>query len=67
MAYEDFKDLFRRIASVKIIKCDKAFNIAKNTTYDVYQKSAASVVYKFSVESPLSVVLLKMKACQTKN
>ena len=67
MTYEDFKDLFRRIASGKIIKCDKVFNIAKNTTYDVYQKSAASMVYKFSVESPLSVVLLKMKTCQTKN
>ena len=35
MAYGDFKDLARRIASDKIFK-DKAFNIANNSKYDVY-------------------------------
>ena len=33
MAYEDFKDLTRRIASEKILR-DKAFNIVKNLKYD---------------------------------
>ena len=33
MAYVDFKDLTRRIASDKTLR-DKAFNIAKNVKYD---------------------------------
>ena len=33
MAYGDFKDLTRRIASEKILR-DKAFNIVKNLKYD---------------------------------
>ena len=37
MAYGDFKDLARRTASDKILR-DKAFNIAKNTKYDGYQR-----------------------------
>ena len=37
MAYGDFKDLPRRIASDKVL-LDKAFNIAKNTKYDGYKK-----------------------------
>ena len=46
MAYEDFKDLARRTASDKVVR-DKAFNIAKNSKYDGYQRGLASVVYKF--------------------
>ena len=46
MAYEDFKDLIRRTASGKILR-DKAFNVAKNPKYDVYQRGPVSVVYKF--------------------
>ena len=46
MAYRDFKDLTRRIASDKILR-DKAFNIAKNPKYDGYQRGLASMVYKF--------------------
>ena len=38
MAYGNFKDLPRRTASGKVIR-DKAFNIAKNSQYDVYQRS----------------------------
>ena len=45
MAYGDFKDLKRRAASDKILR-DKAFNIAKNTKYDGYQRGLASMVYK---------------------
>ena len=46
MAYADFKDLARRIASVKVFR-DKAFNIAKNPKYDGYQRELASMVFKF--------------------
>ena len=46
MAYGDFKDLSRRTASDKILR-EKAFNIAKNPKYNGYQRSLASIVYKF--------------------
>ena len=46
MAYGDFKDLKRRTDSDKILR-DKAFNIAKNSRYDGYQRGLASMVYKF--------------------
>ena len=43
MAYGDFKDLARRTASDKALR-DKAFNIAKNSKYDGYQRRLASMV-----------------------
>ena len=46
MAYGDFKDLTGRTGSDKILH-DKAFNIAKNPKYDGYQRSLASIIYKF--------------------
>ena len=46
MAYGDFKDLARRVASDKILR-DKAFNVANNPKYDGCQRGLASVVYKF--------------------
>ena len=46
MAYGDFKDLGRRAASDKVLR-DKAFNIAKNSKYDGYQRGLASMVYNF--------------------
>ena len=46
MAYGDLKDLARRTASDKVLS-DKAFNIAKNTKYDGYQRGLASMVYIF--------------------
>ena len=46
MAYGGFKDLARRTASDRILR-DKAFNIAKNTKYDGYQRGLASMVYTF--------------------
>ena len=46
MAYGDFKDLARRRASDKFLR-DKAFNIAKNSKYDGYQRGIASMVYTF--------------------
>ena len=46
MAYGDFKDLTRTTDSDKILR-DKAFNIAESPKYDEYQRSLASMVYKF--------------------
>ena len=46
MTYKDFKDLEKRTASDKVLR-DKAFNIAKNTKYDGYQRGLASMIYKF--------------------
>ena len=45
MAYGGFKDLKRRTFSDKVVR-DKAFNIAKNPKYDIYQRGLASIVYK---------------------
>ena len=44
MVYEDSKVLLRRTASDKVLP-DKAFNNAKSSKFDGYQKSFASVVY----------------------
>ena len=46
MAYEDFKDLAKRTAAGKVLR-DKAFNIAKDSKYNGYQRGLASMVYKF--------------------
>ena len=46
MANGDFKDLNRRTAADKVLR-NKAFNIAKNTKCDGYQRGLASMVYKF--------------------
>ena len=46
MAYGDFKDLARRTAWDECLR-NKAFNVAKNAKYDGYQRSLASMVYKF--------------------
>ena len=45
MAYGGLKDLARRTASEKVLR-GKAFNIAKNSKYDGYQKVLAAMVYK---------------------
>ena len=37
MAYGDFKDLAKRTAADKVLR-DKAFNIAKDSKYDGYQR-----------------------------
>ena len=46
MAYGDFKRLARRTAFDKVLR-NKAFNIAKISKYDRYQRGLASVVYTF--------------------
>ena len=61
MAYGDFKDLARRTTSDKSLR-DKAFNIAKNTKYDGYQRRFASMVYKYFLIKRLeAVVLIRMQ------
>ena len=42
MAYGDFKDLAKRTAADKVLR-DKAFNVAKDPKYDVYQRGLASL------------------------
>ena len=46
MAYGYFKDLARGTASVNVLR-DKAFDAAKISKYDVYQRGLASMVYRF--------------------
>ena len=46
MAYGDFKDLAKTTGSDNVLR-NKVFNIAKNSKYDRYQRSLASMVYKF--------------------
>ena len=60
MAYGDSKDLARRTTSDKIVR-DKAFNIAKNSKYDGYQRRLASMVYNFLIKFLQVVVLIRMK------
>ena len=66
MIYGDFKDLTRRTASDKIV-LDKAFNVAKNPKYEIYQGGLTSMVNKFFDKKKLRAVVLKMKIIQTKN
>ena len=46
MAYGDFKNLTRKIASDKLLR-DDPFKMAKAPQYDGYRRVLASVVYKF--------------------
>ena len=45
MAYGDFTILNRRTVADKVL-CNKAFNVAKNSKSDGYQRGRASVAYK---------------------
>ena len=45
MAYGDFQDLPRIIASYEVL-CGKSFNVAKNPKYDGYQRGLASLACK---------------------
>ena len=44
MAYGGFKGLPRRTASDKVLRYNKAFNIAKNPKYGGYQRGIALTV-----------------------
>ena len=45
-AYADHKDLINRTEADKVLRY-KAYDIASNPKYDVYQRGLASMVYKF--------------------
>ena len=45
-AYADHKDLINRTEADKVLR-DRAYDIAGNPEYDVYQRGLASMVYKF--------------------
>ena len=45
-AYSDSKNLTKRTLADKVLR-DKAFNIAKKSKYDGYQRGIASMVYNF--------------------
>ena len=55
MAYGDFKDSAKRTSADKVLR-DKAFNIAKDTKYDGYQRGLTSMVYK-TFDKKLQVVV----------
>ena len=52
MAYEDFKDLSIRTSSDKVLE-DKAFNIAKYSRHDGYQKDLTCIVYNILIKNHL--------------
>ena len=61
MAFGDFKNLLIRTAVEKILH-DKAFNIAKNLTFNRNQRGFVSTAYKF-FEKTFLVILVKAKLC----
>ena len=54
VAYSDSKDLTKRTVADKALR-DEAFNIAKNSKYDEYQRGLASMVYKSFDKKPASL------------
>ena len=57
-AYEDFKDLAKRAIADKVLR-DKAFKIASDQKYDVYQRRLVSMVYQFFDKNQKEVVVLR--------
>ena len=66
MEYGDFNGSNRRTAADKVLR-DKAFNIAKNSSYDGYQHGLDSMIYNFFLIKILQVVLLKKRLCKMNN
>ena len=52
MAYEDFRDIAITTGFDQVLR-DKAFNIAKNSKYDGYQRGLASMICKFLIKNLL--------------
>ena len=65
MAYRDFNDLTRRIASDQILH-DKAYNIAKNPKYDGINVDLLQWSINFLTKR-LQVEQLEVRICQTRN
>ena len=49
-AYSDSKDLTKRTVADKILR-NRAFNIAKDSKYDGYQRGLSSTVYTFLIKN----------------
>ena len=69
MAYRSFKDLPRRTVADKVLR-DNAFNIAKNSRYDGYQKDLASMFCMFfnkktAVDAVTNEIIQKKKLPDT--
>ena len=64
MVYGDFKNLLRRTVTDTTLR-NKAFNIAKNTKYDGYQRGLASIVYKVFNKTTAGGAV-KLKSCKIK-
>ena len=63
-AFRGFKDLIRRTASNEILCNKKAFDIAKNTSYDGYQTALASMVHNnFNKKTVLSKMKIGLTCC----
>ena len=60
MAYGDFKDLARRIASDNVLR-DKAFNTAKNPKYDDITRRLHLWFTNFLIKSLQAVALISMQ------
>ena len=64
MAYRGFKDLARRTASDEVLR-SKAFNIAKNSKDNGYQKSLACMVYiLFDTKLKAVMLIIQLKKIQ---
>ena len=59
-AYADHKDLINTTKSDKVLR-DKAYDIASNPEYDGYQRSLASIVYKFFDKKSIGSGFKKLK------
>ena len=57
MAYGKSKDLVKRTQSDKVLR-NKAFKVASDPKYDVYQTGLASMVYNFFIKNRLRLINL---------
>ena len=64
-AYADHKDLINRTKSGKVLR-DKAYDIASNPEYDVYQRGLASMVYRFFDKKSTGSGFKKLKIRQSR-
>ena len=66
VAYGKSKDLVKRTQSDKVLK-DKAFKIASNPKYAVYQRGLVSMVYKFFDKTSSGSGIANESNCQLAN
>ena len=66
MAYGKSKDLSKRTQTDKVLR-DKAFKIAGDPKYDIYQRGSASMLYKFCDKKSCESGIAKELNCQLAN